>query len=197
MRSSGTFRRLVALFVLAALTTVVALGESEPAFAVTAAGSDYQFVLGNSNLYTSQTWDKSVRQMDVYVHVSTALVSGYCVDSWFDWNFGLEDGQHVHYDSRGARDCQSNTIETSGTFTEASSTWPADAARGMNKAGGAWGPDNATTITAVYDAPDSQGSIDTINPTLNHSTFCSAYWKRNSNGTLDTWSGGSPRSCTS
>jgi len=39
----------------------------------------------------------------------------------------------------------------------------------MQKAGGAWGRDNATTTNSVVNAPLFTHSISTINPVLNHS----------------------------
>ncbi len=69
--------------------------------------------------------------------------------------------------------------------------------RGMQKAGGAYGPDNATTSTAyMVNATGSTISITTINVTMTHNNKSIRYWKRTA-GMVDYWDGGSSTSSSS
>lgn len=149
---------------------------------------------GNStqSVYTShrqsqQYWNASTKKMYVNAILSANLPSGYCLDSWFDWT--TPEGSS-HYDSRGARTCVSNYSMYGDVVTEGSSV------AGMQKAGGAYGPDNNTTSTSyLVNAAGSTISISTINVVMNHNNCSIRYWKRTSSG-VDYWSGGASTSAS-
>ncbi|MET8067805.1 hypothetical protein ACFYON_28940 [Micromonospora sp. NPDC005686] len=145
---------------------------------------------GNStqNVYTShrqsqQYWSSSTKKMYVNAILSANLPSGYCLDSWFDWT--TPEGSS-HYDSRGARTCVSNYSMYGDVVTESNSV------AGMQKAGGAYGPNNNTTSTSyLVNAAGSTISIASINVVMNQYNCSIRYWKRTSSG-VEYWTGGPP-----
>jgi hypothetical protein len=149
---------------------------------------------GNStqNVYTSarrsqQSWNAGNRTVYVNAILTATLASGQCLDSWFDWT--TPEGKN-HYDARGARTCVNNQSMYSPVVTEGA------AMRGMQKAGGASGPDNATTSSSyVVDAPGHSISITTIRVSMTTQNCSIRYWKRVP-GAVETWAGGSPSSPT-
>jgi hypothetical protein len=168
------------------VATTVVLVPGAPASANVASGTRDTFVNANSRLDAYVMWNASTRKIQVAANLSTSMATGYCFDSWFDWT--TPEGVS-HYDARGARTCRNNEGMFSDLVTESRSV------PGMQKAGGAYGPNN-NTLVSYNDASGASISINTINVNF-ASTNCSIrWWRRNANDTINTFTGGSPTSAS-
>jgi hypothetical protein len=112
----------------------------------------------------------------------TTIVSGYCLDSWFDW--GTEGGVGGHYDARVARSCRALYQRDSGWNYEAHDV------KGANKRAACYGPWNATLGNCAVGA----GSLDYIDDLPN---TCTRSWWLTQGGSYLYDGGGNPRSCSS
>ncbi len=145
---------------------------------------------GSTNRRASTGWNASNNPPTLGITAALlngiTLPSGWCFDAWFDWAPTSGD----HYDARGVRTCKSGTSYSSPNFTEPHTMY------GMQKDGGAYGPNNATTGNLYVDAPDAVGSVSTINVNFSTSVCSHEWWRLNSDGTAQTFSGGDPTSAS-
>jgi len=180
-------KRLITLVMLGVLVSAAALVRPGPALAVGLTGTTYQNVGSSSSKFAVQSWNGNSNTAAVSADLSMTPASGYCLDSWFDWR--TPEGRS-HYDARGVRVCRANASHGSGTITESNSVGE------MQKAGGAYGPNNATTSYQYTNAPtaDSGQSVASINVVMTTSNCTVAWWKKDSSGGISSWGGGSPTS---
>lgn len=180
-------KHVVALVVLGVLIPASTLIRPGPAWAAGVTGTTFQNVGGNSNKFAVQSWNGNTDTAAISVNLTMTPASGYCLDSWFDWR---TPEFQSHYDARGVRVCRANASHASGTITEPRNM------REMQKAGGAYGPNNATTSYQYTNAStaDAGQTVASINVSMTTSNCSVAWWKKDSNGGTSSWGGGSSTS---
>jgi hypothetical protein len=169
--------------VVVVVVTGTLVSTAGPAHADSNSVAEYLDALNHKIAY--QAWSSSGNNGSVNPAMWQVPASGYCLDSWFDW---LTPEGSSHFDARGSRTCDANT-QSYQAFTESYNV------NGMQKAGGAYGLDNATTSGTVLNYPGASASITTINVNM-VSTNCSVRWWKRKNGVVTYGSGGSPTSST-
>lgn len=179
----GTTRLFRYAILLVFVTSVAVVGTGSAAYADANTTEEYLDATNSKIAY--QGWSSSGNNGSVTAQMWQTPASGYCMDSWFDWK--TPEG-HSHFDGRGDRTCDANT-QIYDSFTESYDM------NGMQKAGGAYGPDNLTTNHQYVDWPSALVSISTIDVRM-ISTNCSIRWTKRKGGSTTFSSGGDPTSAS-
>lgn len=182
-------RRVVTLLATGLLATVSAVILPGSAWASGVTGTTHQNIGGSSSKFAVQSWNGNANTAAVSVSLSMTPASGYCADSWFDWR---TPESRSHHDARGVRVCRANASHASGTITETNNVGE------MQKAGGAYGPNDRTTSYQFANAPsaDTGQSVASINVVMSMSNCSVAWWKKDSSGRTSSWGGGSATSAS-
>lgn len=169
-----------AALVLVVSTTNVALANVPSGTATQTEGP------GLSNGY--QRWDGGPETMYVQAAASGTFSSGYCLDSWFDWN-----RTGGHFDARVARTCRTS-IQSQGSSSDGNNNL-----NGMQKAATCYGPNQNTTAQSSYCTNDGrveQSVVGNVRDDL--ANTCTRDWRIPSGSSQIIYdAGGSKTSCTS